>query len=285
MAGVPFDAGRGATYLIAVAAPWDANSGGFTIETALVPPVKFPGSPLARSADVKLDPLLRPGAVFSVRLAQAATYRFDGSAGSACVHLALLKPAATSSVDAIAESDGCSGYLVFTPGAGMTGSFPLLVSLPEGRAATVHVSFSRAQADDLAPGVVLSNGKLRRGHLNARSADVIDVYQYRMPVLGDATLMLRGHVRADLLLLDEQGKQLACACDGLRSATVVQRLTAGSYFAVVRGRPSETGNYRSQSGCATRPRRTSPSQKDTEQPRHSRRLRRFRRARRQDGCV
>jgi hypothetical protein len=243
-AGVPFDAARGATYLVAVAAPWDANSGGFTIETAVVPPVKFPGSRLAHSADVRLDPLLRPGAVFSVRLAQAATYRFDGSAGSACVHLALLKPAATSSTDAIAESEGCSGYLVFTPGEGMTGTFPVLVSLPEGRAATVHVSFSRAQADDLAPGLTLANGELRRGRLDARSADVVDVYQYRMPVLGDASLTLRGHVRADLLVLDEKGKQLACACDGLRRATIAERLAPGSYFAVVRGRPGETGNYR-----------------------------------------
>jgi hypothetical protein len=244
VAGVPFDAERGTTYLVAVAAPWDARSGGFTIETAKVPSVRFPGSPLAHDADVELDPLLHPGAAFSVRLAQGVTYRIAAWGGRACVHVALLEPK-TTSADAppAAESDACSGYVVFTPGRDMGGVYPLLVTLPEGRATPVHVSFRRAEADDLAPGSALADGELRKGRLSARDGDVVDVYRYRAPFTGDVTVELYGGVRTDLLLLNEEGKQLACACDGLKRAALVQRIAAGTYFAVIRARPGETGTY------------------------------------------
>jgi hypothetical protein len=54
---------------------------------------------------------------------------------------------------------------------------------------------------------------------------------------------LRGTVHADLLLLDMHGKQLACACDGVSSTSIVQRVPPGSYLAVIRARPGETGTY------------------------------------------
>jgi hypothetical protein len=242
VAGVPFDVTRGASYLVAVAAPWDARVGAFTIETFVVPPVKLPGAQLARDADLTLDPLLRPSAAFSVQLRQAVTYRIDATAPNACLHVTLLRRP-TPSAETLAKSQGCSGYLVFTPGPGMSGSFPIVVSMPEGRAAKVHVALRTAEADDLAPGIELLDATVRHGRLAARDADVTDVYRFRVPKRGDATVALRGTAHADLVLIDAQGKQLACACDGLETASIVQRLPAGSYFAVVRARPGETGTY------------------------------------------
>ncbi|HXK16070.1 MAG TPA: hypothetical protein VNH45_16180, partial [Gaiellaceae bacterium] len=239
---VPFDATRGATYLIAVAAPWDAVAGEFTLESVAVPAAKLPGAPLARDADVSLDPLLHPAVAFSLRLRQGTTYRINATARGACVHVELLRSAAVSAAD-LATSDGCGGYLVYTPGPGAASRLPLVVSVSEGPAARIHVAIRTAQTDDLAPGTALQNATVQRGQLSAREADVVDVYHFSVPALGDATLDLRGSVHADLLLLDEKGKQVACSCDGLERASIVQRLAAGSYLAIVRGRPAETGRY------------------------------------------
>lgn len=243
VAGVPFDAERGTSYLIAVAAPWDARVGGFTIETATVAPVKLPGAPLAHDAEVRLDPLLRPGIAFSLKLRQGITYRVNATAPAACLQVSLLRPSASSADDAIRKGTECSGYLVYTPGPGMDGAFPLVVSMPEGRAVSVHVSLRPAQADDLAPGLPLASGSLKHGRLAANAADVVDVYRFRTNSRGDATVQLRGQAPSDLLLLSNSGKQIACACDGDRSSTIVQRLDSGSYFAVVRGRPGAAGSY------------------------------------------
>jgi hypothetical protein len=242
VAGVPFDAARGTTYLIAVAAPWDAVAGEFSIESVVVPPVKLPGVRLTRDADVSLDPLLHPAAAFSLQLRQATTYRINAAARGACVHLELRRNATASAAD-VATSDGCSGYLVYTPGPGEVSRFPLVVSMSEGRAARIHVAIRRAETDDLAPGTTLQNATVERGYLSARDADVVDVYHFSVPKPGDATVVLYGTVHADLLLLDERGKRLACACEGLERASIVQRLSAGSYLAIVRSRPAETGSY------------------------------------------
>ena len=132
VAGVSFDAARGTAYLIAVAAPWDARVGGFTLETASVPPVKLSGALLARDAQVTLDPLLRPGAAFSVRLEQGVTYRINAStAPTACVQVLVLHPSARSANEVVGRSAGCEGYLLYTPARGLHGSFPLIVNFAE----------------------------------------------------------------------------------------------------------------------------------------------------------
>lgn len=242
VAGVPFDVQLGTTYLVAVAAPYDAQAGGFELQSVVVPPVSFPGVRLTRNVDLRLDPLLHPSAAFSVLLRQGATYRINATAPNACVHVELLRRPAAAGID-LAKSDGCSGYLVYTPGPGAAGVYQLLVSLPEGRASTVSVAIRQAEADDLAPGVPLENATARRGRLSARDADVVDTYRFQVPARADATLALRGAARADLLLFDGRGKQLACACDGLTHASIVEGVPAGGYLAVVRARPAETGAY------------------------------------------
>ena len=242
VAGVPFDVQSGTTYLVAVAAPYDAQAGGFELQSFVVPPVSFPGVRLARDVDLRLDPLLHPSAAFSVRLHEGATYRINATAPNACVHVELLRRPAAAGIG-VAQSDGCSGYLVYTPGPGAAGVFPLLVTLPEGRVSTVNVAIRQAEADDLAPGVPLENATARRGRLSAREADVVDAYRFQVPAHADATLALRGAVHADLLIFDRRGRQLACACDGLTHASIVKRVAAGGYLAVVRARPAETGSY------------------------------------------
>ena len=120
---------------------------------------------------------------------------------------------------------------------------PLLVSMPEGSVARVHVAVRRVDSDDLAPGLPLLNATTRHGRLAARDADVVDSYRFDVTSRADATVTLRGAVNADLLLFDTKGKELACACEGRRSASLVERLAPGSYIAVVRARPAETGPY------------------------------------------
>jgi hypothetical protein len=242
VAGVPFDAVRGTTYLVAVAAPWSAEVGEFAIATVLVPPVTFPGTRLVHDADVLLDPLRRPSAAFSVRMKAATAYRINATARGACVHTDLLRePVPTA--DDLVRSEGCSGYLVYTPRPGTSGLFPLLVSMPEGSVARVHVAVRRVDSDDLAPGLPLLNGTVRHGRLSARDADVVDSYRFDVTTRADATVTLRGAVNGDLLLFDTKGKELACACDGDRSALLVERLAPGGYITVVRARPAETGPY------------------------------------------
>jgi hypothetical protein len=115
--------------------------------------------------------------------------------------------------------------------------------MSEGPAARIHLAIRRAETDDLAPGATLLNATVHRGQLSARDADVVDTYHFSVPQRGDATVALQGTVHADLLLLDERGKRLACACEGLERTSLVQRLAAGSYLAIVRARPAETGHY------------------------------------------
>ena len=267
IAGVAFDANRGVQYLIAVAAPWDARVGGFTLETASVPAVRLKGTELTHDARVvTLDPLLRPGVAYSVRLRQGVTYRVSATATpNACLQALVLRPSAKSTSDVVGKSSACEGYLLYTPALGLQGSFPLVVTFAEtppsdtkgtqkgtatqptasvtGRAVSVRVSLRRAQTDDLAPGLLLRNGRLKRGALSAQDADVVDVYRFRVASRGDATLWVRGTMPADLLLLAGSGARVACACDGRTSSTVAERLGVGTYYAVVRGRPGATGKY------------------------------------------
>jgi hypothetical protein len=266
VAGVAFSAESGIQYLIAVAAPWDARVGGFTLETASVPAVKLKGIELTRAAQVTLDPLLRPGVAFSLRLRQGVTYRINATGNpSVCLQVLVLRPSATSTSDVVGKSSACEGYLLYTPALGLKGSFPLVVTFAEttapvtkdvkkgapskptasvsGRAASVRVSLRRAQRDDLAPGVLLQSGRLKHGALSAPNADVVDVYRFRVANRGDATLWVRGTMPADILLLASSGARVACACDGHTSSTVAQRLGVGTYYAVVRGRPNASGKY------------------------------------------
>jgi hypothetical protein len=242
VAGVPFDATAGTAYVIAVAAPWSATAGEFTLDSSLVPPVTFPGQHVAQHIDLRLDPLLRPSAALSVPARAGTTYRIDATAPSSCVHVELLRTAVVDS-DVLAESDGCSGYLVFTPTPGSSRIAPLLVSLPEGTAATVHVAVRPVQNDDLAPGAALLTAKVVHGRLAAHQADAVDIYNFRVLARSDATLELRGAVHSDLLLFDQKGNQIACACDGTSHATLVHSLDPGVYLAAVRARPGETGAY------------------------------------------
>lgn len=242
VAGVPFDAVSGTTYVVAVAAPWSATAGEFTLESFLVPPVAFPGRRVTRDTDLALDPLLRPVAALSVPVREGTTYRIDATARSACVHVEALHRANASS-DALARSEGCSGYLVFTPGPGAGRVLPLLVSLPAGSAAKVHVAIRPAQVDDLAPGLLLPAATVRHGRLAARDADAVDVYTFRVPAESDATIDLRGSVHVDLLVFDRSGRQVACACRGGTRVTIERRFEPGSYLAAVRARPAETGAY------------------------------------------
>lgn len=262
VAGVSFDSQAKASYLVAVAAPWDARWGGFLLETAKVPPVKPNGPLLRHDTQVTLDPLLRPSASYTVRMRQGVTYKVNAVATpGACMRIDVLRPGAHSAADVLGSSDACEAYLVVTPAAAGLASYPVIVTFADPaepkkgdtstldvparswKPANVRLHVRTAQADDLAPGVLLRNASVRRGGLSASDADVVDVYRFRVTSTTDATLWARGAVPVDLLLLTPSGARVACACDGRFSATIVQRLGRGTFYAIVRGRPGATGRY------------------------------------------
>ena len=104
----------------------DRGRGEFAIQSVVVPPLKLPGAPLTRDADLSLDPLLHPPTAFSVQLRQATTYRVEAAARGACVHLELRRDATATAAE-LATSDGCSGDPFYTPGPGMAQSIPPLL--------------------------------------------------------------------------------------------------------------------------------------------------------------
>ena len=261
VAGLSFDVQGGGSYLVAVAAPWDARSGSFLLEAAKVPPIGLAGPLLRRDARVSLDPLLRPGAAFTLRLKQGETIKLNAvpSRGS-CMEVAILRPGARSEAEVLKASEGCAGYLVYTPEVDGWASYPLVVRFADASsgkptataeeartsswsATDLQIHMRRADPDDLAPGILLHDGKVTRGALAAGIADAVDVYRFRLTGTRDATVWVRGTSPTDLLLLSPTGATIACACEGAISSTVAKRLGRGTFFAVVRGRPGATGRY------------------------------------------
>ena len=174
--------------------------------------------------------------------------------------VAILRPGARSETDVLATSKGCESYLIYTPGADGWASYPLVVRFVDAssgkptataedvrtsswRPTDLQIHMRRADPDDLAPGILLHDGRVTRGALSAGTADAVDVYRFRLTGTRDARVWVRGTSPTDLLLLSPTGATIACACEGAISSTVAKRLGRGTFFAVVRGRPGASGGY------------------------------------------
>ena len=259
----------------AVSAPWDARTGSFLLEAVKVPPIGLAGPMLRHDARVSLDPLLRPGAAFTLRLKQGEAIKVNAvPSRDSCMKVTILRPGARSETDVLKASEGCEGYVVFAPDVDGWASYPLVVRFAEAssgkskaiagkrntsagkpkttaddvppttwRPTDLQIHMRRAGSDDLAPGILLRNGKVIRGALDAGMADAVDVYRFRLTQLRDATVWARGTSPTDLLLLGPTGATIACACEGRISSTVAKRLGRGTFFVIVRGRPGSTGRY------------------------------------------
>ena len=149
-------------------------------------------------ARLSLDPLLRPGAAFTLRLKQGETIKLNAvPSRRSCIEVAILRPGARSETDVLKASEGCDGYLVYTPDVDGWASYPLVVRFADASsgkptataeesrtsswsATDLQIHMRRADPDDLAPGILLHDQKVTRGALAAGIADAVDVYRFRL---------------------------------------------------------------------------------------------------------
>jgi hypothetical protein len=249
-AALSFNVERGAVYLIEVARARDSVDGPFQFRLfAPEPSSKPPGQPLPqRGVTATVDPLedfddawsfsMRPGIAYKVNLAPAR---------KRCVGLALYRPGTRSFSSQSIHSLSCGGYVTLTPGPGEGGRYTLLVTArgTSAGAERYHLAAAPVGADDTAPGTPLVNLQTRRGSLNGRGLDVIDLYRFDVEKRSDVTLGLRapGSATFDLELRGETGRKLGCGCGDEGSQRLTQRLSPGHYFAIVRARQFSHGPY------------------------------------------
>jgi hypothetical protein len=250
-AALSFNVERDATYFIEVARLQNSADGDFQFRLfAPEPSSRPPGPPLPhRGVTSTVDPLVDFDDAWSFAMRPGVTYKVElAPARGTCVGLSFYRPRTHSfSTTRPIHSLGCGGYVTFTPGPGGRGRYSLLVTASGTKAGAerYHLAASAVEADDTAPGTQLENLHTRRGSLNARGLDVVDLYRFDVATRSDVTLGLRepGSASFDLVLVGETGKRLGCECGHDGSRRLTMKLPAGHYFAVVRARAFSHGRY------------------------------------------
>lgn len=250
-AALTFNVVEDATYLIEIGRLRDSADDKFTFKLFRAEPSsRPPGKPLpARGVSSSVDPLVDFDDAYSVRLQPGIPYRFNLAPGrKGCVGVALYPPGTRSFSEARpVHSLHCGGYFTLTPGPGGGGRYTLLVTANGTRPGVqrYHLAAGAAGPDDTAPGLTLGNLSTRRGSLNARGLDVVDLYRFDIATRSDVTLRLRepGSASFDLLLIGETGRRLGCECGVSGPRQLTKQLSPGHYFAVVRARAFTHGSY------------------------------------------
>jgi hypothetical protein len=250
-AALSFNADPDSTYLIEVARLTGSVDDNFHFRLfEPEPSSRPPGKALPRRGVTSaVDPLVDFDDAWSVRMRPGIAYRVNlAPARNKCVGLSVYRPGTRSFADTRpVHSLRCGGYLTLTPGPGGGGRYTLLVTASGTRAGNerYHLAAGVAAGDDRAPGFPLANLQTRRGSLNARGLDVVDLYRFDVATRSDVTLRLRtgGSSAFDLLVLGETGHRLGCQCGSTGSQELTTRLPAGHYFAVVRARRFTHGGY------------------------------------------
>jgi hypothetical protein len=243
-AGMRFRPVRGGRYLIRVSQRAGSVAGRFRLDVfAPVPAPRPPGERLrARGASRTLDSLQDTSDAWSFRMRAGTTYRLNLAAGP-CMSL-LVYPPGTSSFDndSPVGSAGCDGYLLFTPAAGESGRYSLVVQARQGRrgAQRYHLQAARAGIDDTAPGLTLPNYRRLRGSLRGGAVDAVDLYRFSLDRRSALELTLRHEASGTmtLSLLDDRGKRLAGG-----TTDIARRVAPGRYFVAVRTRNQASGRY------------------------------------------
>ena len=128
------------------------------------------------------------------------------------------------------------------PGQG--GRYSLLVTALTGRGSLPYnIEASHAGSDDLAPGIFVRNDSRVSGELGADRIDVVDLYRFDVRRRSTLDLGLRTTKAFDLVLLDDRGKQIECACSGEGAQSIARRISRGRYFAAVRAQRGASGRY------------------------------------------
>ena len=245
---------RQGSYLLAVAQRARSDAGGFSLALqAAERPPRPPGAALpAGGIRTTIDPILDASDAWSVRMERGTTYRINLTTPSGCLSLALYRPRTYSFVSGKPVwVRACGGYAVFTPGIDGGGVYSLVVRA-HGSEPVKHsyrVQVAAATADDTAPGVPLANGQSIAGSIFGRGIDSVDLYRFAVPRENELTtlsLAERPNVGLDLVVLDETGGRVACACEGRGPQVIRKTIPPGHYYAGVLSRERSGGKYRLQ---------------------------------------
>jgi hypothetical protein len=249
LAQLAFRTTAGAGYLVRVEQRANSVAGTFRLAIFRPQPAARPPGPrlAARGVRGTVDSVENTEDAYAARLRGGRTYRVNlAAAGQACTRLQVFGPG-TRSFDAqspIARA-GCDGYRLFTPQR--SGTYSLLVSAAPSshRPQRYHVQLAAAGADDTAPGVFLRNFARQRGRLNGRRIDVVDLFRFDVTARSELTLDLRsrGDRSFSVLLLNDRGRRIQCACFDTGGTQLRRRLRPGRYFAAVRARDHARGAY------------------------------------------
>ena len=178
----------GQAYLVRVAQRVGSVAGTFKLVfDAAAPEVSPPGRLLGRhGASDTLDRVLKPADAFSYRMRAGTTYRInfigldlpgvDADSQPTCrAALDVYAPGTRDFADDPVRGLDCGSYVLFTPGRGESGRYPLRVLAPSFARGPqrFHLQIAPAEASDTAPGLPLTNHQRARGALRGSGVDVI----------------------------------------------------------------------------------------------------------------
>ena len=246
-AGVRFRAEEGGTYLVRVTRLSGSAEDSFLLEAFEPSPAAAPPGPRLAPAGVTavLDRLGNDDDAWSVRMRAGVSYRInEADRLNGCLSVTVFPPRTRSFFGARpARRMRCGGYTLYTPGPGEGGAHSIRVqAVPYLRGPQPYrLRVARAGSDDTLPGARLD--RARRGAVDAREIDVVDLYRFDVVRRSDVTVGLRTSARLDLVVRREGGKRVACACGESGFAEFSGRLKRGRYYAAVRAQPNASGRY------------------------------------------
>ncbi|HWI73130.1 MAG TPA: hypothetical protein VNT55_14340 [Baekduia sp.] len=247
-ASATFRVKKGESYLIRVAALPNSAAGTFHLDLAAAQPEPTaPGARLpARGATRTLDRVGHVADAFSARLRAGTAYRFNLASldDEGCVSLSVYAPGSSFDDDPLRRLS-CGGYVLFTPGPGESGRYSFLVRASSRirGAQRYHLQVARAGRDDTAPGIFLHNFARVRGSVRGSGIDVVDLYRFDVTTRSTLFASLATGGDLDLVLLRDDGRRLACACEGGGDAELHRGLRPGRYFLAVRAEGASSARY------------------------------------------
>lgn len=239
------------SYLIGVARRVGSAVGEFDLDVTVADPQpRPPGQSLpVGGASETVNGVLDTADAWAVPMSRGITYRLNVASRATCLALELYRPGSYAFRPAKAvQTWPCAGYALFTPGIDGGGLYSLVVRETDGVSLShfYRLEVAPAGADDIAPGLKLTNGQFATGSIFGRGIDTLDLYRFDVPRPNELTtldLRQRPTVGLDLLLLNETGRRVACACSGKGRQVLREHIPQGRYYAAVRSRKKSGGAY------------------------------------------
>ncbi|HEY6960361.1 MAG TPA: hypothetical protein VI408_00585 [Gaiellaceae bacterium] len=239
------------SYLIGVAARTSSAGGEYDLDVAVADPApRPPGAslPVGGTADT-INSVLDNADAYAIPMERGVTYRINVATRARCLTVEVYRPRTYAFHPAKAvQSWRCAGYALFTPGIDGGGTYSVVVRDQDAEPLWhfYRVEVAPAAADDMAPGLKLTNGQFVNGSIFGRGIDTVDLYRFTVPRDNELTtldLRQKATVGLDLLLLNETGSRVACACSGKGRQVLREHIAPGRYYAAVRSRAKSSGAY------------------------------------------